>query len=429
MFGIASPTRSTITEYDPPTPVRDPPRRDVHRRRHVSRSSRARTGRRRSSAGRSALVAPVLPHLGRGRHGTGLPAIFQRDLERLARPRRSRRGVGRRSHARPPRRRHVRAVPRPLRAAATGPRTRRDPPLWRVRPVRPAAVPAPRGGRHARRLRHGPGHRVLPQRPVPGLQVVGRDAARAPRPVPHRGSGGRGAGHRPLADGRVRGRRRDRCRGLAVRRPTRTSSASSCARPTRTWPSSWSTSGSCSGTDGAPSSTTRPASAPSGAWRPTSIPDWLGLVGDSSDGFPGLPGWGAKSAAAVLDVYGHYETIPPKASAWEVPGVGGGRAMTLAATLRDHWDEALLYRDLARLRTAEDGVPIRQETPRTCAGTARRARPGRRSARSGDWTGCAIARIAGWTRADGARRRRPGGADERRPRLDSVGQGSLRAAS
>ena len=96
---------------------------------------------------------------------------------------------------------------------------------------------------------------------------------------------------------------------------------------------------------------------------PTSIPDWLGLVGDSSDGFPGLPGWGAKSAAAVLTRYGHYEDIPPKASAWEVPGLGGSRAMTLAATLRDHWDDALLYRDLARLRTADDGVPLRQRDP------------------------------------------------------------------
>jgi len=96
---------------------------------------------------------------------------------------------------------------------------------------------------------------------------------------------------------------------------------------------------------------------------PASIPDWLGLVGDTSDGFPGLPGWGAKSAASVLARYGHYEDIPAKASAWEVPGVGGTRAMALAATLRDHWDEALLYRDLARLRSVDDGVPIRQRDP------------------------------------------------------------------
>ena len=93
---------------------------------------------------------------------------------------------------------------------------------------------------------------------------------------------------------------------------------------------------------------------------PPSIPDWLAVVGDSSDGYPGIPGWGAKGAAAVLARYGHLEDVPPRASAWEVPGVGGGRAMTLAAALREHWDEALLYRDLARLRTADDGVPIRQ---------------------------------------------------------------------
>jgi 5'-3' exonuclease len=94
---------------------------------------------------------------------------------------------------------------------------------------------------------------------------------------------------------------------------------------------------------------------------PTSIPDYLGLVGDTSDGFPGLPGWGARSAAAVLSRYGHYEEVPAKASAWEVPGLGGSRAIALASTLREHWDEALLYRDLARLRTAKDGVVIRQK--------------------------------------------------------------------
>ena len=94
---------------------------------------------------------------------------------------------------------------------------------------------------------------------------------------------------------------------------------------------------------------------------PTSIPDWLALVGDSSDGFPGLPGWGAKSAAAVLAVYGSLEGIPQRASHWEVPSLRG--APVLAATLREHWDEAQLYRDLARLRTTTDGVDIPQASP------------------------------------------------------------------
>jgi 5'-3' exonuclease len=93
---------------------------------------------------------------------------------------------------------------------------------------------------------------------------------------------------------------------------------------------------------------------------PTSIPDYLAVVGDSSDGYPGLPGWGAKSAAAVLARYESLEAIPRQASAWEVPGVGGTRAIGLASNLAAHWDDAMLYRDLARLRTASDGVQVRQ---------------------------------------------------------------------
>ena len=92
--------------------------------------------------------------------------------------------------------------------------------------------------------------------------------------------------------------------------------------------------------------------------HPASIPDWLALVGDSSDGYPGLPGWGAKSAAAVLFRYGSLEGIPAKASAWEIPSLRG--APVLSATLREHWDEALLYRSLARLRTTADGLEIPQ---------------------------------------------------------------------
>ncbi len=83
---------------------------------------------------------------------------------------------------------------------------------------------------------------------------------------------------------------------------------------------------------------------------PASIPDYLALVGDSSDGFPGLPGWGAKSAAALLFRYGHLDAIPDDAAAWDVTIRG---AEKLAATLREGRELALLFRDLATLRTHE----------------------------------------------------------------------------
>jgi 5'-3' exonuclease len=91
---------------------------------------------------------------------------------------------------------------------------------------------------------------------------------------------------------------------------------------------------------------------------PESVPDRLALVGDAADGFPGLPGWGDRSAAAVLARYGRLEAIPANAGAWDVPGLRGAPA--LAATLRDRMADALLYRDLARLRTTADGVEIPQ---------------------------------------------------------------------
>lgn len=80
---------------------------------------------------------------------------------------------------------------------------------------------------------------------------------------------------------------------------------------------------------------------------PASIADWLALVGDSADGFPGVPGWGAKSAAAVLGTYGDIESIPRKAADWNVNVRGRER---LAAALTDHIDDAILFRTLARLR-------------------------------------------------------------------------------
>jgi 5'-3' exonuclease len=81
---------------------------------------------------------------------------------------------------------------------------------------------------------------------------------------------------------------------------------------------------------------------------PASIPDYLALVGDSADGYPGLPGWGAKSAAAVLARFGHLESIPPDARDWHVNALN---AATLAATLQRSRELAFLFRDLATLRT------------------------------------------------------------------------------
>jgi 5'-3' exonuclease len=80
---------------------------------------------------------------------------------------------------------------------------------------------------------------------------------------------------------------------------------------------------------------------------PGSIPDWLALVGDNADGFPGLPGWGAKSAASVLARYGHLEDIPADGGAWDVTVRG---APKLAAALGGGHKEAMLFRDLATLR-------------------------------------------------------------------------------
>ena len=80
---------------------------------------------------------------------------------------------------------------------------------------------------------------------------------------------------------------------------------------------------------------------------PTSIPDWLALVGDSADGFPGLTGFGAKSATAVLARYGTIDQVPPDVADWDVRGVRSPAA--LAATLRNHMADALLFRRLATL--------------------------------------------------------------------------------
>ncbi len=84
---------------------------------------------------------------------------------------------------------------------------------------------------------------------------------------------------------------------------------------------------------------------------PDSIPDLLALVGDAADGFPGLPGWGAKSAAAVLDRWGHLEDIPLDPLTWDA---GVRSAAKLNATLREQFDLALLFRRIATVETDAD---------------------------------------------------------------------------
>ena len=87
---------------------------------------------------------------------------------------------------------------------------------------------------------------------------------------------------------------------------------------------------------------------------PASIPDWLALVGDSADGYPGIPGWGAKSAAAVLMQYGHLEAISDDPGQWHL---GGARARRLSEALQAQWDDALLFRQLSMLR---QDVPLQE---------------------------------------------------------------------
>jgi 5'-3' exonuclease len=92
--------------------------------------------------------------------------------------------------------------------------------------------------------------------------------------------------------------------------------------------------------------------------RPTSMADWLALVGDAADGYPGLPGWGAKSASAVLARFEHLESIPDDAGQWRVKSISPGRSASLAESLTQRRAEALLYRELATLRT---DVPLTEK--------------------------------------------------------------------
>ncbi len=87
---------------------------------------------------------------------------------------------------------------------------------------------------------------------------------------------------------------------------------------------------------------------------PASIPDWLALVGDSADGYPGIPTWGAKSASTLLYKFEHFEAIPDDIQQWGLPV---GRALRLAENLKTYKKEAYLYRELATLRR---DVPLKQ---------------------------------------------------------------------
>ena len=127
-----------------------------------------------------------------------------------------------------------------------------------------------------------------------------------------------------------------------------------------------------------------PTTSPSSATPPTAI--------------PASPAGAPRAPRPSSPAYGHLEDVPDRASTWEVPGVSGARAMTLAASLRDHMDEALLYRDLARLRTADDGVKIRQTDPDELRWDGAPRPSGRPSATSGASIDCEPVRIAGWTR-------------------------------
>lgn len=111
---------------------------------------------------------------------------------------------------------------------------------------------------------------------------------------------------------------------------------------------------------------------------PASIPDWLALVGDAADGYPGIPRWGARSAATILAAYGHVEAIPGDPAAWSVPLRG---AAALAASLREHRVELGLYKTLATLR---EDVPLAEDVDALCWRGADREATERLAAALGD---------------------------------------------
>ena len=89
---------------------------------------------------------------------------------------------------------------------------------------------------------------------------------------------------------------------------------------------------------------------------PRSVPDWLGLVGDSSDCYPGLPGWGPKAASTVLARYGSIEAVPADPAAWDV-GLSAARAASLGAVLDARREQAMLFKHLATCSLRPDILP------------------------------------------------------------------------
>lgn len=125
---------------------------------------------------------------------------------------------------------------------------------------------------------------------------------------------------------------------------------------------------------------------------PQQIPDLFALVGDRSDGLPGVPGWGATSAAALLQRYGSLSAIPRDEGEWDVTVRGAAR---LATALRQHWDEALLCRDLSELRV---DLPLRQTTAQLEWGGAHRLALQQLCSELGDDS--VLARIERWSRLE-----------------------------
>ena len=411
--GISVTDPVEVTELRAADPVRDPARGPVHRRRPDHARGRRRTAPPRSSAGTRRSSPPLLPELG---------ALVQapdpaRDLPGRPPPPQAARGdrLGRRlsaghdrdADAGPPRRRHLRAVPGPLLAAPAGPGARRR------SSCRASAASSSsccyllreQGATHVGCAtdRVDP---LLPQRPL-RRATRPRRACRPelPRPVPGRRGGHRGAGPRPVADGRVRGGRRDRRRGRPVRRGRAGRADPDLHRRTRTWPSA--------------SATTRVVlwdrrrdlvyddAGVRAKWGvpPASVPDRLALVGDAADGVPGPAGLGrqvgVRRAGAVRAPGGRPgerrrlgragpaqpgRRSPPRcASGWTrrcctATSPGCGRRPTAC-----------------RSRSADvDELALAGRRPR---------RAGRRSATSGAWRGCAPGRTAGAARPSTGRDR------------------------